>query len=282
MSLNLSAPTPLAYFESLVRTDEQLPLLEAAASLAQDEYPALDLQQVLAEVDQLAARLARRVPASASALDRLQALNQLFFGELAFSGNVNDYYHPDNSYLHKVLGTRRGIPISLAVLWLELAQNLELQAEGIGFPGHFLVQVSLGQGRVVVDPFTGASLSREELLERIEAFHPRSTQPLDSSVPLALYLQPARPRQILARMLRNLQEIHRSQSDWKRFVAVQDRLVTLLPRAWEEYRDRGLALAELGDHARARADLRLYLREAADAADHDLMADRLAALDGAA
>ena len=282
MSLNLSTPTPLAYFESLVRTDEQLPLLEAAASLAQDEYPALDLQQVLAEVDQLAARLARRVPASASALDRLQALNQLFFGELAFSGNVNDYYHPDNSYLHKVLGTRRGIPISLAVLWLELAQNLELQAEGIGFPGHFLVQVSLGQGRVVVDPFTGASLSREELLERIEAFHPRSTQPLDSSVPLALYLQPARPRQILARMLRNLQEIHRSQSDWKRFVAVQDRLVTLLPRAWEEYRDRGLALAELGDHARARADLRLYLREAADAADHDLMADRLAALDGAA
>ena len=282
MQLNLSAPTPLAYFTALVHSDEQLPLLEAAASLAQDEYPALDLQQVLADVDQLAARLAQRVRPSAGAMQRLQALNQLFFGELGFGGNVNDYYNPDNSYLHQVLGTRRGIPISLAVLWLELAQSLELDAEGISFPGHFLVQVKLGHGRVVVDPFTGASLSREELLERIEAFHPRFTLPLGSSAPLALYLQPAHPRQILARMLRNLQEIHRTQPDWVRFVAVQDRLVTLLPHAWEEYRDRGLALAELGQHARARADLRLYLREATDAADRDTMADRLAALDGAA
>ncbi|MBK6867328.1 MAG: tetratricopeptide repeat protein [Burkholderiales bacterium] len=282
MPLNLSAPTPLTYFAALVDSDEQLPLLEAAASLAQDEYPALDLQQVLAEVDQLAARLTRRVHPGTGAMQRLQALNQLFFGELGFTGNVNDYYSPDNSYLHKVLSTRRGIPISLAVLWLELAHSLELQAEGISFPGHFLVQVRLGHGRVVVDPFTGASLSREELLERIESFHPRFTLPLDNSAPLALYLQPAHARQILARMLRNLQEIHRTQPDWARFVAVQDRLVTLLPRAWEEYRDRGLALAELGQRDLARADLRLYLREATDATDRDTMAVRLAALDGAA
>lgn len=282
MPLSLTVPTSLEYFASLVQSDDHFPLLEAAASLAQDEYPALDLQQVLAEVDQLAARLARRVHAGTGAMQRLQALNQLFYGELGFSGNINDYYNPDNSYLHKVLSTRRGIPISLAVLWLELAHSLDLHAEGISFPGHFLVQVRLGHGRVVVDPFTGASLSREELLERIEAFHPRFTLPLDNSAPLALYLQPAHARQILARMLRNLQEIHRTQPDWARFVAVQDRLVTLLPRAWEEYRDRGLALAELGQHDLARADLRLYLREATDATDRDTMTVRLAALDGAA
>ncbi len=282
MKLDLSAPTPLAYFAALVHSDEQLPLFEAAACLAQDEYPALDLQQVLSEVDRLAARLQRRVIRGAGIMNRLLTLNQLFFNELGFGGNVNDYYSPDNSYLHKVLETRRGIPISLAVLWLELAQAVDLDAEGVGFPGHFLVQVRLGNGRVVVDPFTGASLSREDLLQRIEAFHPRFTLPLDSSTPLALYLQPARPRQILSRMLRNLQEIHRSRQDWARLVAVQDRLVTLLPRAWEEYRDRGLALAELGQHARARADLRLYLREATDAIDRDTMAERLAALDGAA
>lgn len=282
MKLDLSVPTPLEYFASLVESDAHLPLLEAAACLAQDEYPALDVQQVLDDVDQLAARLQRRVIRGAGIMNRLLTLNQLFFNELGFGGNVNDYYSADNSYLHKLLETRRGIPISLAVLWLELAQGIGLEAEGVSFPGHFLVQVKLGNGRVVVDPFTGASLNREELLERIESFHPRYTLPLDSGAPLALYLQAASARQILARMLRNLQEIHRTQSDWTRFVAVQDRLVTLLPCAWEEYRDRGLALAELGQRERARADLRLYLREATDASDRDIMTDRLTALDDAA
>ena len=278
MSLNLSAPTPLTYFASLVDSDDELPLLEAAASLAQDEYPALDLQQVLAEVDQLAARLARRVHAGTGAMQRLQALNQLFYGELGFSGNINDYYNPDNSYLHRVLHTRRGIPISLAVLWLELAQGLGLDVQGIGFPGHFLVQVTLDEGRVVIDPFTGQSLGRGELRERIEEFHPQLPYTPSSDLPLALYLRPTSPRQILARMLRNLQDIHRTQEDWQRFVPVQDRLIALLPDAWTEYRDRGLALAELGERARARADLSLYLQEAGDTSDREAMADRLAEL----
>ena len=281
MKLDLSTPTPLAYFAALVQSDEQLPLLEAAASLAQDEYPELDVQQVLADVDRLGVRLKRRVAPSAGPMERLQALNQLFFGDLGFAGNVNDYYNPDNSYLHVVLNTRRGIPISLAVLWLELAHSLGLPAEGVSFPGHFLVQVRLGDGRVVVDPFTGASLGRDELLERIEAFQPTGVTARGNAVPLAPYLQPASARRILSRMLHNLQEIHRAQQDWERFVAVQDRLVTLLPRAWAEYRDRGLALAELGQHTRAREDLRLYLREATDAADRALMADRLAELGSA-
>jgi regulator of sirC expression with transglutaminase-like and TPR domain len=81
------------------------------------------VQQVLGDVDQLLARLKRRLPADAPALQRLRALNQFFFRDLNFGGNVNDYYDPDNSYLNAVLRTRRGIPISLAVLWLELAQG---------------------------------------------------------------------------------------------------------------------------------------------------------------
>ena len=278
MELSFEAPTPLAYFRALVRSDEAFPLLEAAASLAQDEYPELDVQQVLSDVDHLAARLARRVAEGAGAVDRLRALNQLFFADLGFGGNVNDYYNPDNSYLHRVLHTRRGIPISLAVLWLELAQGLGLDVQGIGFPGHFLVQVTLDEGRVVIDPFTGQSLGRGELRERIEEFHPQLPYTPSSDLPLALYLRPTSPRQILARMLRNLQDIHRTQEDWQRFVPVQDRLIALLPDAWTEYRDRGLALAELGERARARADLSLYLQEAGDTSDREAMADRLAEL----
>ena len=89
--------------------------------LAQDEYPDLDVQQVLGDVDQLQARLKRRLPADASALQKLRLLNQFFFRDLGFGGNINDFYDPDNSHLNVVLKTRRGIPISLAVLWLELA-----------------------------------------------------------------------------------------------------------------------------------------------------------------
>src|SRR6187200_3334871 len=126
MLLNLSAPTPLEYFSSLAQSDEDFPLLEAAASLAQDEYPDLDVQQVLGDVDQLMARIKRRLPADASALQKLRLLNQFFFHDLNFGGNINDYYDPDNSYLNAMLKTRRGIPITLAVLWLELAGGLGL------------------------------------------------------------------------------------------------------------------------------------------------------------
>lgn len=280
MKISFSAPSPLQYFAALVQSDDHLPLLEAAASLAQDEYPGLDVQQVLGEVDHLAARLARRVGDTTGPMERLRALNQFFFDDLGFAGNVNDYYNPDNSYLHAVLHTRRGIPISLAVLWLELAAGLGLRADGVGFPGHFLVQVNLGEGRVVVDPFTGQSLSRGELRERIEELHPGLAAVPGAEIPLAPYLRPTGARLILARMLRNLQDIHRTQEDWPRFVAVQDRLIVLLPRAWAEYRDRGLALAQVGERRRARDDLSLYLREASDASDHQAVAERLAALGG--
>ena len=275
MLLNLTAPTPLEYFGSLVQSDDQFPLLEAAASLAQDEYPDLDVQQILGDVDQLLARLKRRLPADAPPLHRLRSLNQFFFRDLSFGGNVNDYCDPDNSHLNVVLRTRRGIQISLAVLWIELAQGLGLHARGVCFPGHFMVKVNLPKGQVVIDPFTGQSLSREELSERLEPYKRRNGLVDEFEVPLGLYLQAAPPRDIIARMLRNLKEIHRSQEDWQRLIAVQDRLVILLPDAWAEFRDRGLAHAEQGHSSQAVGDLETYLVHAQDALD---IADRVADL----
>ncbi|MDN4586907.1 transglutaminase [Xenophilus aerolatus] len=278
MPFSFEPPTPLAYFTALVQSDDHFPLLEAAASLAQDEYPDTDVQQVLGDVDQLLARLKRRLPADAAPLARLRALNQFFFHDLSFGGNVNDYYDPDNSYLSAVLRTRRGIPISLAVLWMELAQGLGLHARGVSFPGHFMLKVTLPKGQVVIDPFTGKSLSREELSERLEPYKRSSGLVGDFDVPLGLYLQPAMPREIVGRMLRNLKEIHRTQEDWVRLIAVQDRLVVLLPEAWAEYRDRGLAHAEQGHTELAVRDLETYLAHAEDALDVDAVAERVAAL----
>jgi regulator of sirC expression with transglutaminase-like and TPR domain len=276
--MHFEVPTPLAYFASLVESDEQFPLLEAAAAVAQDEYPELDVQRVLGEVDQLLARLKRRLASDAPALQRLRALNQFFFRDLSFGGNLNDYYDPDNSYLHAVLRTRRGIPITLAVIWLELAAGLGLQARGVAFPGHFMVKVTLPKGQVIIDPFTGQSLSREELSQRLEPYRQRSGLVDDFEVPLGLYLQSASPREIIARMLRNLKEIYMSQEDPARLIAVLDRLLVLQPDSWSDRRDRGLAWAEQGDAQRALPDLQAYLDHAEDALDLDVVSERVAQL----
>ena len=278
MQLSYSIPTPLEYFSALVQSDAEFPLLEAAVSLAQDEYPALDVQQVLGEVDQLLARLKRRVPVDAAQLQKLRALNQFFFRDLSFRANVNNYYDPDNSYLNVVLRTRCAIPISLAVLWLELAQGMGLSARGVSFPGHFMVKVNLPKGQVVIDPLDGQSLSREQLAERLEPFRRSSGLVDEFEVPLGLYLQAAPPREIVARMLRNLKEIHGSQEDWPRMVLVLDRLIVLMPLVWAEYRDRGLAHAEMGHTALAVRDLETYLSKVEEGLDIDAIAARVAEL----
>lgn len=278
MNLFLAVPTPLQYFATLVQSDADFPLLEAAVSLAQDDYPDLDVQQVLGEVDQLLARLRRRLPADATALQKLRAVNQFFFRDLGFAGNVNHYHDPDNSFVSVILHTRRAIPISLAVLWLELAQGLGLAARGVGFPGHFMLKVNLPHGQVVIDPLDGQSLSREELAERLAPFRQLSGLVDEFEVPLGLYLQVSPPRDIIARMLRNLKEIHTSQEDWPRLIAVQDRLIVLLPQAWAEYRDRGLAQAEVGQAGLALADLETYLAHAQKGPDRQAIGARAAEL----
>lgn len=278
MKFSIETVTPLSYFKSLVGAEEQFPLLEAAASIAHDEEPQLDIQEVLATCDALLVRLKRRIKAEADPMRKLSVLNQFFYTDLGFSGNANNFYAPENSYVNEVLQTRRGIPISIAVIWLELAQALGLQAEGISFPGHFLVKVTLPEGLVVLDPLTGDSLGLDNLAERLAPFRQHLGDSSDMEAPLGLYLQPASPRDILTRMLRNLKEIFNSQEDWQRLIKVQDRLLVLHPDALAEKRDRGLALIELGQIKAARDDLLQYVLAQPDASDVPEIQRRLASL----
>jgi regulator of sirC expression with transglutaminase-like and TPR domain len=279
--LQFEPPTALEYFATLVAEDASLSLTEAAAAIAQDEFPRLDTQTVLAEIDALAAKLKRRIPSDAVPVQRLRWLNRFFFQDLGFAGNVNNYYDPRNSYLHTVLSTRRGIPITLAVLYIELATQIGLTARGVSFPGHFLIKLRMPEGEVVVDPFTGHSLSREQLDELLAPYKRNRGLLGDFDAPLGLFLQAAPARDVLARMLRNLKEIHRAAEDWTRLLAVMDRLVILLPQAWEERRDRGLTRAELGLDESAASDLAAYLANAHGADDHAAISERLAGMGGA-
>ena len=275
--LHVDAPSALDYFAALVADDASFPLLEAAVAIAQDDDPRLDVQGVLARVDELADRLKRRIPPDAAPLQRLRLLNQYFFHELGFAGNVNNYYDRRNSLLPAVLESRRGIPITLAVLYAEIAAQAGLQAQGISFPGHFLVKVHMPRGEVVIDPFSGHSLSRDELEERLAPFRQQRGAVGEDEVPLGLFLQPAPGREVIARMLGNLKEVHRSHNDWLRLERAQARLVVLLPQAWEERRDHALVLAELGAHRRAAEALGLYLQHRPEAPDAPALRRHLAA-----
>ncbi len=277
-TLRFEVPTALQYFASLVAEDEGFALLEAAISVAQDEYPGLDPQGVLSQVDVLAERLKRRIPADAVVLQKLRFLNRYFFQDLGFAGNVNDYYDPRNSYLHEVLAMRRGIPITLALIYIELATQVGLNARGVSFPGHFLVKLRAVKGEVVIDPLSGQSLSRSELEERLLPYRRSRGLTGDFEVPLGLFLQAATPRDVIARLLRNLKEIHRTAEDWPRLLAVCERLVVLLPQAWDERRDCGLVRAELGQDEAAALDLQAYLQHQPDADDAQTLRERLRSL----
>lgn len=266
----------LDYFASLVQQDDSIPLFEAALLIAHDVEPQLDIGAILVQVDMLAARLLKRLAPDASSIQKLRLLNHYFYRELGFAGNVNNYYDPENSYLHRVLTTRRGIPISLAVLYIELAQQIGLNVKGVSFPGHFLMKLSVQSGEIVLDPFNGTSLSREELEERLEPYFEHQSYP--GAIPLAYYLHAAHPREILVRMLRNLKGLFLERMQWDRLLSVQQRLLILLPDDIVERRDRGLAFASLECPQAALDDLEAYLEERPAAADSELLRAKLPGL----
>jgi len=211
-------PIPeLAYFRLLVGDTQTIPLLEAAVCIAADAYPALDLQAALSEFDGLARLLADRCRGASTEHARLQRTLRFFYGESGFAGNASNYYDPDNSYLHKVMQTRRGIPISLAVLFCEPARHVGLDVEGVAFPGHFLLKAQLHEGMAIIDPFTGESLDHTALERRAAPYGVRPER----------LLHPASAHQILIRMLSNLQAIHGQQGQHDLLEKVEARLQIL-------------------------------------------------------
>ncbi|MGA2551790.1 MAG: tetratricopeptide repeat protein [Burkholderiaceae bacterium] len=277
--------TPLDYFSTLVASgddNESLPLTEAALAVAQDVYPRLDLSAVQLELDRLSATLKRRIPKDASQVQRLRALNAYFFKELGFAGNRNDYYDPDNSYLHRVLERRLGIPISLALLYMEIGQQVGLPLRGVSFPGHFLVKLKVRAGDIFLDPYSGQSLSREQLEERLGQFFDARGMEVPTELALIPSIQESSPRDILVRMLRNLKGIYHDRQDFEKLLAVQNRLVVLLPDAPSERRDRGLVYAQLDCPRAALEDLRHYLKADPDAPEAEEIRRTIASLEDGA
>ena len=254
MQNRLMPTQQLDYFTSLVAEDEHLPLTEAAIAVAQHAYPDLDVQGVLDRLDQLGNKLKLRITPDTSPA-------------------------PENSYLHHVLENRRGIPISLAILMIELGNQIGLKIRGVSFPNHFMMRISLQQGEVIMDPLTGDSLSKTQLQEMLDPYLDAKGYRGELSLPLNIFLRASSSREILSRYLRNLKMIYSEHERWERLLGIQERLVILLPDSIEEIRDRGLIFAQLEYLRPALADMHRYLSEVPEAEDASDIREHIATLE---
>lgn len=262
--------TVLGDFVALVSpeiADENIDVLRAALTYARSEYPALDVEQYVARVDLLAARIRSVLPAEAGAHEILNIINRVLFEEEKFRGNRNDYYDPRNSYLNEVLDRRLGIPITLSVLYMEVARRVGVPVFGVGMPGHFLLKhYDVGGHETFIDPFSGGHLLNHTECEV------RMGEVYGGQIRMQRqFLNSVRNRQILTRMLNNLRSVYISGRSFRKALTIVDFIVTLHPRSPEDIRQRALLRYNEGMLRLAAEDLDEYVRIAPDASDAEEM-----------
>ena len=261
-----------SFAEAVGREDGRIDLAQACLMIAQDAYPELEVERYLGEIERMALRLRARMPQSTAAEERINALNEFLFDDLGYRGNADDYYDPRNSYLNDVIDRKTGIPITLAVVYMEVGRRVGLPLEGVSFPGHFLVRVQVRGGVLVLDPFAGGlPQSEADLRARLKRVIPEGVAadvPV-AELPLDQFLEAASKRQILARVLRNLKGIYREIDRPERMLEVLNRMLVLSPEATGELRDRGYLYQRLECWQPALRDLTEYLEREPDAPDLD-------------
>jgi regulator of sirC expression with transglutaminase-like and TPR domain len=244
--------------------DAQVDLASAALWLAAEEYPDLDLQIYLGRLESLAERVRSTWGNRSGSYAALDALRSVLVEEQNFGGNALDYYDPRNSFLNEVLDRRLGIPISLSVLWIEVAKRAGIPIEGVNLPGHFVVRLLHGGDPLLVDPFCdGMLLTTAECEDRM-----RHTMGDDARL-APEDLVAAGPKQILVRMLNNLRLGYLDDEDYGRALAVVDRIALIVGDTPRLRRDRGLLFARLQIYGKAWADLAAYLGPDRDGARAD-------------
>ncbi|HXE79877.1 MAG TPA: transglutaminase-like domain-containing protein [Vicinamibacterales bacterium] len=242
----------------LAATNDEFSTGAAALRIAKLEYAQLDPEPYLDLLDEMADEVRRRLEhlQSPGTAARLAVLNEYLYGELGFRGDRERYEDPRNSFLNVVLERRSGIPITLAVVFLEVARRVGLPAEGVNFPGHFLVRVAADEGEgVLIDPFHGGAIVSQADCHTLLRRYLGNDAALDAAM-----LAPASKRQILTRMLLNLKRAYVRLRSFPQARAVTDLLLALDPSSLIELRDRGLLAYHMQDFSPALRDLQQYLR----------------------
>ncbi len=241
-----------------------VPLPDAALVIARIEYPKLDPEPTLAELDRIGAEARDRVQQASrrgedsGTLAAVTALNAYLFDDLKFVGNREQYEDPRNSCLNQVIERRTGIPITLAVVYMEVAKRAGLPIDGVNFPGHFLVRCSddrNAEESFIIDPFHGGALLTESDCRMLLQRHVGPEAAFDRSL-----LTPATKPQIISRMLQNLKRLYVHMRSFPQARLVTDMLLAVSPSGIAELRDRGLLAYHMNDFSAALADLESYLK----------------------
>ena len=244
------------------RPEEELNLARAALLVAREEYPQLPIDRYLMRLDMLAEEARDRLGSeSAPPVVLAEAIRHLF-AVRRLRGNRGHYHDPRNSFLNDVLDRGLGIPLTLAVVLLEVGWRLELPLEGVNFPGHFLVRYPGEAVEFLVDPFHGGAIHlREEAQKILDRQHGGIVQLRER------HLKTATKRDMVVRLLLNLKGIYHRTEDDARALSAVERILIVRPTAPSQIRDRGYLLARLGRPDEAVTQLETYLAFAPSARD---------------
>lgn len=227
------------FAEQVANADDTIDLQRAALCLAGEEYPSLDVEEYLGRMDKMAAEAKSLAGRSPQTEDVARTLTHYLFDREGFSGNAEDYYNPENSFLNRVLDTRTGIPITLSVLFLGLAKRLGLACHGVGMPGHFLVSVR--ELDLYMDPFhSGQLLSASDCRRLAQSMFGPAIEWNEG------FLAATSSKLILFRMLNNLRQIYLHNNEPERRVSVLERMLLIDDSSLPLYRELAFCQLDLG------------------------------------
>ncbi|MBE9100914.1 SirB1 family protein [Vacuolonema iberomarrocanum] len=262
----MNSETRQSFAAEVSQPEACINLAKAALYIAKESDPEVDVEAYLNALDVMASEVAERLPTERYPLRIIRTINHYLFEDLGYRGNEKDYYDPRNSFLNQVIERRTGIPITLSLVYLEIAQRLDFPMMGVGMPGHFLIRPTLDEMEVFVDPFNqGAVLFSEDCQERLSQVYGSPVEMRPE------YLQTVSVYQFLMRMLTNLKIIYLNQGDLEQTLTAVERILLLFPDAVRERRDRGLIYYEQKRWDEAIADLSYYLQQEPIANDRPMI-----------
>ena len=266
-------PIVSQYFTKIVTgLDENINLAEAVLHISYNDYPDMDTTKYLLMLDSMASDLASGLANNASGNMVISHINKYLFEDQAFSGNWRNFNDPRNSFLNEVLDRKLGIPISLSLIYIEIAKRLDLSMFGVSFPGHFLVKYKTDERQFIIDPFSGGIILEEsELRERLEHFSTDKQSKWD----LSKLLQTATNKEIIVRMLRNLKYIYMGIDDHHHALTVCSLHLLLEPDSIDGIRDRARIYDHLECYRAASEGFRRYLALNPQASDYVIIQSRL-------
>lgn len=258
-------------FEELINLpDLAIPIAETALLLACEEYPQLALSPYLGHLDDMAGDIENRLRGKRPALETIATINEVLFDEYGFSGNSTQYYDPRNSFLNDVLDRRTGIPIALSAIYMEVAQRIGFQVDGVGIPGHFVVKHVSRTEEIFLDPFNcGALLTRDDCRQLILKVSRDDSEDIDH------WLGRVTHRQIVLRMLNNLKIIYINGGAFDKALIMLELMALADPSDPSIYKECGMLRLQLRQFGQTARDLKRYLKLAPDAEDREQIEDYL-------